>query len=155
MDDQTAIDVYERDKYSEDHREDRDGDRDAPKGSPIEHDASLTDRIDVDRRVMGAVARRPRRVIEPGTQFAHLTVKHAAAKSLGLWRPGPFPDSTTARYRHRINGQARRLSEEFGVSAFSHRADAGNGHARELADVDGHGHLDQPPGASARATWRP
>jgi hypothetical protein len=29
MDDQTAIDVYERDKYSEDHREDRDGDGDA------------------------------------------------------------------------------------------------------------------------------
>jgi hypothetical protein len=43
MDDQTAIDVYERDKYSEDHREDRDGDGDAPKGSPIEHDATLTD----------------------------------------------------------------------------------------------------------------
>jgi hypothetical protein len=42
MDDQTAIDVYERDKYSEDHREHRDGD--APKGSPIEHDATLTDR---------------------------------------------------------------------------------------------------------------
>jgi hypothetical protein len=44
MDDQTAIDVYERDKYSEDHREHRDGDGDAPKGSPIEHDATLTDR---------------------------------------------------------------------------------------------------------------
>ena len=44
MPDQTAIDVYERDKYSEDHREHRDGDGDASKGSPIEHDASLTDR---------------------------------------------------------------------------------------------------------------
>jgi hypothetical protein len=36
--------VCERDKYSEDHREHRDGDGDAPKGSPIEHDATLTDR---------------------------------------------------------------------------------------------------------------
>ena len=44
MDDQTAIDVYERGKYSEDHREHRDGDGDAPKGSPIEHGATLTDR---------------------------------------------------------------------------------------------------------------
>jgi hypothetical protein len=46
MDDRTAIDVYERDKYSEDHPEHRDGDGDAPKGSPIEHDATLTDRCE-------------------------------------------------------------------------------------------------------------
>lgn len=44
MDDQTAIDVYKPDTYSEDHREHRNGDGDAPKGSPIEHDATLTDR---------------------------------------------------------------------------------------------------------------
>jgi hypothetical protein len=44
MDDQTAIDVYERAKYSDDHREHRDGNGDAPKGSPIEHDATLTGR---------------------------------------------------------------------------------------------------------------
>ena len=44
MPDQTAIDVYKRDTYSEDHREHRDRDGDAPKGSPIEHDATLTDR---------------------------------------------------------------------------------------------------------------
>ena len=45
-DDRTAIDVYERDKYSEDHPEHRDGDGDAPEGSPIEHDATLTDRCE-------------------------------------------------------------------------------------------------------------
>jgi hypothetical protein len=50
MADQTAIDVYERDKYSEDHSEHRDGDGDAPKGSPIEHDATLTDRWERPRR---------------------------------------------------------------------------------------------------------
>ena len=43
MADQTAIDVYERDKYSEDHREHRNGDSDPPQGSPIEHDATLID----------------------------------------------------------------------------------------------------------------
>jgi hypothetical protein len=43
MSDQTAIDVYERGNYSEDHREHRDGD--APKGSPIEHDATLTESV--------------------------------------------------------------------------------------------------------------
>jgi hypothetical protein len=43
MADQTAIDVYERGKYSEDHREHRDGEGDAPKGSPIDHDATLTE----------------------------------------------------------------------------------------------------------------
>ena len=37
MADQTAIDVYERGKYSEDHRKHRDGDGDALKGSPIEN----------------------------------------------------------------------------------------------------------------------
>ena len=46
MDDRTAIDVYERDKYSEDHPEHRDGDGNAPQGSPIEHDATLTDRCE-------------------------------------------------------------------------------------------------------------
>jgi hypothetical protein len=46
MADQTAIDVYERDKYSEDHRKHRDGDPDAPKGSPIDHhDATLTESV--------------------------------------------------------------------------------------------------------------
>lgn len=48
MDDQTAIDVHERGKYSEDHREHRDGDGDASKGSPVEHDATLTDRWERD-----------------------------------------------------------------------------------------------------------
>ena len=41
MDDQTAIDVCERDKYSGDHREHRDGDGYTPKESPIEHAATL------------------------------------------------------------------------------------------------------------------
>ena len=46
MADQTAIDVYERGNYSEDHREHRDGDPDAPKGSPIDHhDATLTESV--------------------------------------------------------------------------------------------------------------
>jgi hypothetical protein len=46
MADQTAIDVYERGKYSEDHRKHRDGDPDAPKGSPIDHhDATLTESV--------------------------------------------------------------------------------------------------------------
>jgi hypothetical protein len=46
MADQTAIDVYERGKYSEDHGKHRDGDPDAPKGSPIDHhDATLTESV--------------------------------------------------------------------------------------------------------------
>ena len=45
MDDQTAIDVYKRGTYSDDHREHRDGDGDAPKGVPIEHDATLTESV--------------------------------------------------------------------------------------------------------------
>ena len=44
MADETAIDVYKRGTYSEDHREHRDGDGYAPNGAPIEHDATLTDR---------------------------------------------------------------------------------------------------------------
>ena len=36
MADQTAIDVYERDKYSENHREHRDGDGDAPKPESVD-----------------------------------------------------------------------------------------------------------------------
>jgi hypothetical protein len=39
MADQTAIDMYERGEYSEDYREHRDGDGDAPKGV---HGATLT-----------------------------------------------------------------------------------------------------------------
>jgi hypothetical protein len=61
MDDQTAIDVYERDKYSEDHREHRDGDGDAPKGTPIEHDATLTDRW--ERAVLFIAARHQRHLL--------------------------------------------------------------------------------------------
>jgi hypothetical protein len=46
MADQTAIDVYERGNYSEDHREHRYSDGDAPKGPPIEHDATLTGSVE-------------------------------------------------------------------------------------------------------------
>jgi hypothetical protein len=45
MPDQTAIDVYERDKYSQDHREHRYSDGDTPEGSPIQHNATLTESV--------------------------------------------------------------------------------------------------------------
>src|ERR1700756_3372544 len=65
MADQTAIDVYERGKYSEDHRKHRDGDPDAPKGSPIDHhDATLTE--SVGRAAPAALLGAARKVGVPG-----------------------------------------------------------------------------------------
>jgi hypothetical protein len=46
MIDHTGVDMYERGKYSEDHRKRRDPHGDASKEMPVEHDTTLTRRND-------------------------------------------------------------------------------------------------------------
>ena len=83
MDDQTAIDVCERDKYSGDHREHRDGDGYTPKESPIEHAATLASPDSQrNRHHLG-----PSSCLGGGPAADVTRSRNRPAASSGWWRP--------------------------------------------------------------------
>jgi hypothetical protein len=76
MADQTAIDVYERGKYSEDHRKHRDGDPDAPKGSPIDHHDATLNRIGGSGRPCSPRGRGPIIITDWRSAWCSLLLHH-------------------------------------------------------------------------------
>jgi hypothetical protein len=106
MVDQTGVDVYERAKYSEDHRKYRDVDGDASKEMPVEHATTLTRRtssgIAASRNLYHATSGRDQAAVLAGMYFLKSLAPPAQnlLDRAGGWADQQLPDGTVILSGH-------------------------------------------------------